>query len=47
MLLQRKLLAFVFVVPSGGKYFIFMILKVHKWTVISLAKIIVILSNVL
>jgi len=36
MLLQRKSLAFV--APSGEKYLIFMLHKVHKWTVISSAK---------
>jgi len=33
MLLHRKSLAFV--VPFDKKYLIFMLLKVHKWTVIS------------
>jgi len=36
MLLERKSL--VFVSPCGEKYLIFMLLKVRKWTVISLAK---------
>jgi len=45
MLLQRKSLEFV--APSGEKYLISMLLKVGKWTVISRAKIIKILWNVL